>query len=100
MILIERTTNVKKSTITTQLAAHLNIIQIVTTNAIQKIIRSILSTELMPTLHTSSFQADTTLQKPPTTASKPLIIKFQKQTATMSININTLIERAAMENTN
>ena len=55
-----------KSTIATQLAARLGIVRVVATDAIREVMRSMLSPELMPTLHTSSFQADPRMREPPT----------------------------------
>jgi 2-phosphoglycerate kinase len=99
VILMGGATGVGKSTIATQLAARLGIVRVVATDAIREVMRSMLSAELMPTLHTSSFQADTALREPPTTASEALIVGFREQTAAVSVGINALIERAAMEST-
>ena len=57
VILIGGATGVGKSTIATQLAARLGIVRVVATDAIREVMRSMLSPELMPTLHTSSFHA-------------------------------------------
>ena len=51
VILIGGTTGVGKSTIATQLAARLGIVRVVATDAIREVMRSMLSSELMPTLH-------------------------------------------------
>jgi 2-phosphoglycerate kinase len=99
VILMGGATGVGKSTIATQLAARLGIVRVVATDAIREVMRSMLSAELMPTLHTSSFQADTALREPPTAASEALIVGFREQTAAVSVGINALIERAAMEST-
>src|SRR6266581_1952102 len=66
VILIGGATGVGKSTIATQLAARLGIVRVVATDAIREVMRSMFSAELMPTLHTSSFQADRALREPPT----------------------------------
>jgi len=66
VILIGGATGVGKSTIATQLAARLGIVRIVATDAIREVMRAMLSEELMPTLHVSSFQADKALREPPT----------------------------------
>jgi 2-phosphoglycerate kinase len=99
VILIGGATGVGKSTMATQLAARLGIVRIVATDAVREVMRSMLSPELMPTLHTSSFQADRALREPPTRASDALIVGFREQTAAVSVGINALIERAAMEGT-
>jgi 2-phosphoglycerate kinase len=99
VILIGGATGVGKSTMATQLAARLGIVRIVAPVAVREVMRSMLSPELMPTLHTSSFQADRALREPPTRASDALIVGFREQTAAVSVGINALIERAAMEGT-
>ena len=97
VILIGGATGVGKSTIATQLAARLGIVRVVATDAIREVMRAMLSPELMPTLHVSSFQADTALREPPTRSADALVLGFREQTATVSVGINALIERAAME---
>jgi 2-phosphoglycerate kinase len=99
VILIGGATGVGKSTIATQLAARLGIVRVVATDAIREVMRSMLSPELMPTLHTSSFAADMALSEPPTRPSDALVVGFREQTASVSVGINALIERAAVEGT-
>ena len=95
VILIGGATGVGKSTIATQLAARLGIVRIVATDAIREVMRAMLSEELMPTLHVSSFQADEALREPPTKTADALTLGFREQTAAVSVGINALIERAA-----
>jgi 2-phosphoglycerate kinase len=99
VILIGGTTGVGKSTIATQLAARLGIVRVVATDAIREVMRSMLSSELMPTLHTSSFHADQALREPPGTSADALLLGFREQTAAVAVGINALIERAATEGT-
>jgi 2-phosphoglycerate kinase len=97
VILIGGATGVGKSTIATQLAARLGIVRVVATDAVREVMRSMLSPELMPTLHVSSFQADEALREPPTKAADPLILGFREQAAAVSVGVDALIERAAAE---
>lgn len=99
VILIGGATGVGKSTIATQLAARLGIVRVVATDAIREVMRSMISDELMPTLHTSSFRADTALREPPTKTADALILGFREQTAAVAVGINALMERAAIEGT-
>ena len=99
MILIGGATGVGKSTIATQLAARLGIVRVVATDAIREVMRSMLSPELMPTLHTSSFHADQALREPPGKSADALLLGFREQTAAVAVGINALIERAATEGT-
>jgi 2-phosphoglycerate kinase len=99
VILIGGATGVGKSTIATQLAARLGIVRVVATDAIREVMRAMLSPQLMPTLHVSSFQADQVMREPPTSRGDALVMGFREQTAAVSVGINALIERAATEGT-
>ena len=99
VILIGGATGVGKSTIATQLAARLGIVRVVATDAIREVMRSMLSAELMPTLHVSSFQADEALREPPTKTADAAILGFREQTAAVAVGVDALIERAADEGT-
>jgi len=99
VILIGGATGVGKSTIATQLAARLGIVRVVATDAVREVMRAMLSPELMPTLHVSSFQADQAMREPPTKSVDALVVGFREQTAAVSVGINALIERAATEGT-
>lgn len=99
VILIGGATGVGKSTLATQLAARLGIVRVVATDAIREVMRSMLSAELMPTLHTSSFEADTALRESPTRAAEAVVLGFREQTAAVAVGLNALIERAALEGT-
>lgn len=99
VVLIGGATGVGKSTIATQLAARLGIVRVVATDAIREVMRSMFSPELMPTLYTSSFQADAALREPPNKSGDALILGFREQTAAVAVGLNALIERAALEGT-
>jgi len=99
VILIGGATGVGKSTIATQLAARLGIVRVVATDAVREVMRAMLSRELAPTLHVSSFEADTALREPPTRSPDALVLGFREQIAAVSVGINAIIERAAVERT-
>jgi len=99
VVLIGGATGVGKSTLATQLAARLGIVRVVATDAIREVMRSMLSAELMPTLHTSSFEADRALREPPTRSAEALVLGFREQTAAVAVGLNALIDRAALEGT-
>src|SRR3954470_7111709 len=99
VVLIGGATGVGKSTIATQLAARLGIVRVVATDAIREVMRALLSPELMPTLHVSSFQADRAVREPPTRSADALVMGYREQTAAVSVGIDALIERAATEGT-
>jgi 2-phosphoglycerate kinase len=99
VLLIGGATGVGKSTIATQLAARLGIVRLVATDAIREVMRGLFTRELMPTLYTSSFDADEALREPPPRAADKVIVGFREQTAAVTVGINALIRRAAEEGT-
>jgi len=99
VLLIGGATGVGKSTIATQLAARLGIVRVVATDAIREVMRALFSKELMPTLHTSSFEAGQALREPPTRESERVILGFREQTAAVAVGLAGLLERAAVEGT-
>jgi 2-phosphoglycerate kinase len=97
LVLIGGATGVGKSTIATQLAARLGIVRVVATDAIREVLRAVFSRELMPSLHTSSFEAGEVLREPP--SRDAVIVGFREQTAAVSVGVNALLDRAATEGT-
>ena len=97
MVLIGGTTGVGKSTLATQLATRLGIVRVVATDAIREVMRAVFSRELMPSLHSSSFEAGSVLREPPT--KDAVVVGFREQTAAVAVGVNALLDRAAMEGT-
>ena len=92
VVLIGGTTGVGKSTIATQLATRLGIVRVVATDAIREVMRALFSYELMPTLHTSSFEAGTVLREP--SSRDTVVIGFREQTAAVAVGVQALVKRA------
>ncbi|MEX0833957.1 MAG: hypothetical protein WD276_08850 [Actinomycetota bacterium] len=99
VLLIGGATGVGKSTLATQLAARLGIVRVVATDAIREVMRAVLSRDLMPTLYTSSFEADSALREPPIRASDRVIMGFREQTDAVAVGLRGILDRAAMEGT-
>jgi 2-phosphoglycerate kinase len=99
VLLIGGATGVGKSTIATQLAARLGIVRGVATDAIREVMRGLFTEDLMPTLYTSSFNADEALREPPPRSADKVVVGFREQTAAVSVGIQALIRRAAEEGT-
>lgn len=97
VVLIGGTTGVGKSTIATQLAARLGIVRVVASDAVREVMRAMLSRELMPALHASSFEAGAALREPP--GRDAAIVGFREQTSAVAVGLQALIERAAVEGT-
>ena len=99
VIMIGGATGVGKSTIATQLAVRLGIVRVVATDAIREVMRALFTIELMPTLYTSSFDADSALREPPPRPTDRVVVGFREQTAAVAVGIRALVERAAVEGT-
>lgn len=97
VVLIGGATGVGKSTIATQLAVRLGIVRVIGSDAVREVMRAMLTRELMPTLYTSSFEADAALREPPPRTADKVIVGFREQTAAVSVGVEALLERAALE---
>jgi 2-phosphoglycerate kinase len=97
VVLIGGATGVGKSTLATQLATRLGIVRVVATDAVREVMRALFSRELMPSLHTSSFEAGSVLREPP--SRDAVVVGFREQTAAVAVGVNALLERAAVEQT-
>ena len=99
VILIGGAVGVGKSTIATHLAHRLGIVRVVATDgSIREVMRAMLSAELMPALHVSSFQADRAVREP-TRRSDALVQGFREQTQAVSVGIDAMIDRSVTEGT-
>ena len=99
VVLIGGATGVGKSTMATQLAARLGVVRVVATDAVREVMRAMLTSKLMPTLYTSSFNADSALREPPPRPADKVIVGFREQTAAVSVGVQALIKRAVVEGT-
>lgn len=99
VILLGGATGVGKSTVATQLAARLGITRVVSTDAIREVLRSAVSPELIPSLHVSSFNADTIAPAVVRKSNEAVIVGFQEQVQTVAVGIKALIARALEEGT-
>lgn len=97
VVLIGGTTGVGKSTLATQLATRLGIVRVVATDAVREVMRALFSEELMPALHTSSFEAGTVLREAPNRDAA--IVGFREQMNVVAVGIDALLARAALEGT-
>ncbi len=99
VLLIGGATGVGKSTIATQIAARLGVVRVIPSDSVREVMRGLFSRELMPTLYTSSFDADSALREPPARAADRVIVGFREQTAAVAVGLRALIERSANDGT-
>jgi 2-phosphoglycerate kinase len=99
IVLVGGTTGVGKSTIATTVASRLGIVRIVSSDAIREVMRGIFTREMMPSLHTSTFDVAAHLREPPAGDADPVIAGFRRQVGAVSVGITQLIRRAVVEGT-
>ena len=99
IILLGGATGVGKSTIATQLATRLGITRVISTDAVREVLRSALTSEMFPTLYSSSFEADKAVRQPIPHSGDRLIIGFREQAQAVAVGAQALIDRAIAEGT-
>jgi len=99
VVLMGGSTGVGKSTIATMLATRLSIVRIVSTDAIREVMRAFFSHELMPTIHTSSFDAEAALIHPLPPHVDPVVAGFRDQSLSVLVGVRAIINRALKEGT-
>jgi 2-phosphoglycerate kinase len=98
VVLVGGTTGVGKSTVASDVAHRLGITHIVPTDALREVMRAVLSKDLIPSLHESSFMAWKTVDQKFET--DPLIAGFKEQVKIVSVGIRAVIDRAIKEGLN
>ncbi|OFW55473.1 MAG: hypothetical protein A2W01_05405 [Candidatus Solincola sediminis] len=99
VVLIGGSTGVGKSTIATMLATRLSIVRIVSTDAVREVMRAFFSQNLMPTIHTSSFDAESALIHPLPAHIEPVVAGFREQSLSVLVGVRAIINRALKEGT-
>ena len=99
VVLLGGATGVGKSTIATMLANRLGVTRVIPTDAIREVMRSMFTEDLMPTLHTSSFDAARLVRTPLPRSADPVIIGFREQVSAVAVGIKALVSRAVDEGT-
>jgi 2-phosphoglycerate kinase len=97
IILLGGGTGVGKSTLATQLAARLGIVRIISSDAIREVMKGVLTPDIMPTLHTSSFNADEAIRATLAVGEDPVLLGFREQVQAVAVGVQALIDRAVNE---
>jgi 2-phosphoglycerate kinase len=99
IILIGGATGLGKSTIASDLGYRLGIRSIIGTDTVREVMRKIVSSDLLPALHTSSFKAYQQVDSPSSYINKT-IYAFEMQVNYVSIGAEAVISRAVHEGLN
>ena len=98
VVLIGGSTGSGKSTVAAEVAHRLGITRIVSTDMIRSIMRSLLTDQLTPLLHKSSYNAWEELDIPLPITEDKVILAFREQVNQVAVGIQATIERALLEN--
>jgi 2-phosphoglycerate kinase len=96
-ILIGGATGVGKSTLATQLAHRLGITRLIGTDMVRQTMRAFFAPELMPAIHTSSFDAASAVRVPVPRETDLSKMGFIEQTKAVSVGIEALVQRGIDE---
>ena len=97
IIMIGGATGVGKSTIAAEVAHRLGITRIICTDIIRSVMRGMISPDLLPAIHSSSYGVAETLTAPLPENSEPILIGFTEQVSKIVVGVNAVINRAAEE---
>ena len=97
IILIGGATGVGKSTLATQLAHRLGITRVIGTDMVRQTMRAFFAPELMPAIHTSSFDAASAVRVPVPRETDLSKMGFIEQTKAVSVGIEALVQRGIDE---
>jgi 2-phosphoglycerate kinase len=97
IVLIGGATGVGKSTLATQLAHRLGITHVIGTDMVRQTMRAFFASELMPAIHTSSFDAASAVRLPVPRETDLSKVGFIEQTKAVSVGIQALVARGIDE---
>lgn len=98
ILLLGGATGVGKTSLGHEVAYRLGIHRIVSTDAIRQVMRIMLSPDLVPAIHTSSYNAHQVVGEL-ATGDDPVVDGFRVQATTISIGVRAMMDRAVAENT-
>lgn len=99
IILLGGTAGVGKTSLALEVAHRLGIGRVMSTDAIRQVMRIMLSRELVPAIHSSSYDAWRDPLFEPTPGADPVVEAFAAQASVVSVGVKAMLERAIAENT-
>jgi len=97
ILLLGGTSGAGKTSLALEVASRLGIHRVVSTDAIRQVMRIMLSPELVPAVHASSYDAHETLRLAPGSGD-PVLEGFRAQASVVSVGVRAMVERAIAEN--
>lgn len=97
IILIGGTTGVGKSTLAAQVAHRLGIIRVTSTDMVRQVMRAFFAPQLMPAIHTSSFECAEAVRIPVPEGTDLSRAGFIEQATAVAVGVDALVARAVAE---
>ena len=97
LILIGGGTGTGKSTVATELGYRLGITHVLSTDTIRQMMRGMFSSQLMPSIHKSSYDAWKEFDIPLPEGTDPVIAAFREQLVRVCVGIQGMLDRALEE---
>lgn len=97
ILLLGGAAGVGKTSLALEVAHRLGIARVLSTDSVRQIMRLMLSPEIAPAIHGSSYDAHTHFP-PEALGDDPVIEGFRAQTATVAVGVRASIDRAISEN--
>ena len=98
IVLLGGTTGAGKTSIALEVALRLGIRRVLSTDSIRQVMRIMLSSDLAPALHVSSFDAHRVLGQE-FSGPNGVVDGFLQQTSTVSVGVRAMLDRAVEEHT-
>ncbi len=98
ILLLGGATGVGKTSLAHEVAHRLRVQRVVSTDAIRQVMRTMLSAELVPAIHASSYEAHRVVTEI-ATGDDPVVDAFRAQATTVSVGVRAMMDRAVAENT-
>ena len=98
ILLLGGATGVGKTSLALEVAHRLGIGRVLSTDAIRQVMRIMLSPELMPAIHSSSYEVHSRADFEPTPGADPVVEAFVAQASTVAVGVRAMLDRAVAEN--
>jgi len=100
IVLIGGPTGAGKSTLALELATRMKITQVVSTDTIREMLRTMFSVKLLPAVHKSSYLVGKKLRLPPGSDTDEVLVGLHQQALLVNVGVEAIIKRAIQENVN
>jgi 2-phosphoglycerate kinase len=97
VVLVGGATGTGKSTVATEVAHRLGITRVTSTDVVRQTMRAFFSSEFMPSIHYSSFDAAPSVAAPDDPEADRLILGFLEQTKNVLVGVRAVLARALEE---